>query len=75
MSDDIDKRIQNIFQLLQKDSRTVFYASTNISNNLLKKLRKSPYEKDIVFKEFYEKLQNKDILKEIDQISTNNSIF
>ena len=68
MSDDIDKRIQNIFRLLQKDSRSVFYASTNTSNNLLKKLRKSPYEKDIVFKEFYEKLQNKDILKESDQI-------
>ena len=75
MSDDIDKRIQNIFRLLQKDSRSVFYASTNISNNLLKKLRKSPYEKDIVFKEFYEKLQNKDILKEIDQIPLTTPFF
>ena len=75
MSDDIDKRIQNIFRLLQKDSRSVFYASTNISNNLLKKLRKSPYEKDIVFKEFYEKLQNKDILKEIDQIPLATPFF
>ena len=75
MSDDIDKRIQNIFRLLQKDSRSVFYASTNISNNLLKKLRKSPYEKDIVFKEFYEKLQNKDILKESDQIPLTTPFF
>ena len=75
MSDDIDKRIQNIFRLLQKDSRSVFYASTNILNNLLKKLRKSPYEKDIVFKEFYEKLQNKDILKEIDQIPLTTPFF
>ena len=75
MSDDIDKRIQNIFRLLQKDSRSVFYASTNISNNLLKKLRKSPYEKDLVFKEFYEKLQNKDILKESDQIPLTTPFF
>ena len=42
MNDD-EKRIQNLFKTLQKDSKSVFYASTNLSNNLLKKLKKKRY--------------------------------
>ena len=40
MNDD-DKRIQNLFETLQKDSKSVFCASANLSNNPLTKLRKS----------------------------------
>ena len=40
-----DKRIQNLFKTLQKDSKSVFYASTNLSNNVLKKLKKKSISK------------------------------
>ena len=56
MNDD-DKRIQNLFKTLQKDSKSVFYASTNLSNNVLKKLKKSQYQKDRVFAELYQRLE------------------
>ena len=59
MNDDDGKRIQNLFKTLQKDSKSVFYANTNISKNVLKKLKKSTYQKDHVFSELYQKLEDK----------------
>ena len=40
MNNDDEKRIQNLFKTLQKDSKSVFYVNTNISKNHLKKLNK-----------------------------------
>ena len=35
--DQTNTRIQNLFKILQKDSKTVLYTVTNMSNNLFKK--------------------------------------
>ena len=74
MNDD-DKRIQNLFKTLQKDSKSVFYASSNISNNLLKKLKKSQYQKDRVFAELYQRLEDKNLIKEQNQIPLTTPFF
>ena len=68
MSKDDEKntRIQNLFKTLQKDSRSSFYTSTNISNGLLKKLKKGTYQKDKVFAELYQKLEEKKFYQEND---------
>ena len=62
------KRIQNLFNALQNDSKSVFYASPTITKKLLKKLDKSPYQKDRVFNEIYQKLDDKDFAKTVDKI-------
>ena len=68
MNNDNDKkRIQNLFSTLQNDSKSVFYLNTTITKKLLKKLDKSPYQKDRVFKEIYQKLEDKE-LAETDKI-------
>ena len=62
------KRIQNLLNALQNDSKSVFYASPTITKKLLKKLDKSPYQKDRVFNEIYQKLDDKDFAKTVDKI-------
>ena len=74
MNDD-EKRIQNLFKTLQKDSRSVFYSSTILSNNLLKKLKKSRYQKDQVFAEPYQRLEDKNFNQEQDQIPLTTPFF
>ena len=75
MNDDDEKRIQNLFKTLQKDSKSVFYATTNLSNNLLKKLKKSAYQKDRVFSELCQKLEDKNFDKNTDQIPLTTPFF
>ena len=75
MNDDNDeKRIRNLFSALQKDSKSVFYANPNIKK-LLKKLNKSAYQKDRVFNELYQKLEDKDFNKNIDKIPLRTPFF
>ena len=74
MNDD-DKRIQNLFKTLPKDSKSVFYASTNLLNNVLKKLKKSQYQKDRVFAELYQRLEDKNFIKEQNQIPLTTPFF
>ena len=60
MNDDNKKKhIQNLFSALQNDSKSVFYLNSTITKKLLKKLDKSPYQKDRVFKGIYQKLEVK----------------
>ena len=69
MNDDNDKkRIQNLFSTLQNDSKSVFYLNTTITKKLLKKLDKSPYQKDRVFKEIYQKLEDRELAEADDKI-------
>ena len=69
MNDDNDKKhIQNLFSTLQNDSKSVFYLKTTITKKLLKKLDKSPYQKDRVFKEIYQKLEDKELAETDDKI-------
>ena len=69
MNDDNDKkRIQNLFSTLQNDSKSVFYLNSSITKKLLKKLDKSPYQKDRVFKAIYKKLEDKELAEADDKI-------
>ena len=75
MNDADEKRIQNLFKTLQKDSKSVFYAVGNLSKNVLRKLRKSRYQKDLVFAELYQKLEDKDFNKNNDRIPFTTPFF
>ena len=54
-----NKRIQNWFRNLQKDSKIVFHFISNLSRALLNKAKKSTYGKDIVFVNLYNQLEDK----------------
>ena len=54
-----NKRIQNLFRNLQKDSKSVFYSISNLSRALLNMAKKSTYGKDIVFVNLYNQLEDK----------------
>ena len=69
------KRIQNLFTALQNDSKSVFYANPIITKKLFKKLEKSPYQKDRVFNEIYQKLDDKDFNKTVDRIPLRTPFF
>ena len=69
------KRIQNLFTALQNDSKSVFYANPTITKKLLKKLEKKPYQKDRVFNEIYQKLDDKDFNKTVDRIPLRTPFF
>ena len=75
MNTDDEKRIQNLFKTLQKDSKSALYANTSISKNLLKKINKSSYQKDRVFNELYQKLEDKNFDKGNDKIPLRTPFF
>ena len=54
-----NSRIQNLFRNLQKDPRNVFYLVGNLSKSILNKATKSVYEKDKVFVNLYNQLEDK----------------
>ena len=68
MDDEKNKRVQNLFKTLQKDPKSVFYTATNITNTLLKKIKKSIYEKDKVFTKLYESLEDKNFYQKTDKL-------
>ena len=54
-----NNRIQNLFRNLQKDPRSVFYSVGNLTKSILNKANKSIYEKDKVFVNLYNQLEDK----------------
>ena len=52
-------RIQNLFRNLQKDPKSIFYAIESLSRTILNKARKSAYDKDKVFVNLYDQLEDK----------------
>ena len=58
-SDIKNNRIQNLFKNLQKDPRSIFYSIGNLSRSILNKARKSTYDKDKVFVNLYNQLEDK----------------
>ena len=54
-----NNKIQNLFRNLQMDPRSVFYPVGNLSNSILNKATKSVYEKDKVFVNLYNQLEDK----------------
>ena len=69
MNNDNDKkRTKNLFSALQNDSKSVFYLNSTLTKKLLKKLEKSPYQKDHVFKNIYKNLEEKEITEADEKI-------
>ena len=52
-------RIQNLFKTMQNDPKSVFYSIGNLSKTIINKAKKSVYDKDKVFINLYEKLEDK----------------
>ena len=60
MNSDIKtNRIQNLFRNLQKDPKSIFYAIESLSRTILNKARKSAYDKDKIFVNLYDQLEDK----------------
>ena len=62
-SDIKNNRIQNLFRNLQKDPKSIFYSIENLSRTILNKARKSTYDKDKVFVNFYNQLEDKNFYR------------
>ena len=54
-----NNRIQNLFKNLPKDPRSMFYSIGNFSRSILNKARKSTYDKEKVFVNLYNQLEDK----------------
>ena len=59
-------RIQNLFKNLQKDPKSIFYAVENLIRTILNKARKSIYDKDKVFVNLYNQLEDKNFYQNND---------
>ena len=58
--DELLKRVNNLFNNLQKNTYSVFYlAGNNVSKTLLGKVQKSVFEKDRVFLNLYKQLEDR----------------
>ena len=58
-----DEQVKKLFRLLQSYSPSVFCAEKKIIKNLLKKAKSAAYDKDKIFCNLYEQLENKDFNK------------
>ena len=54
-----NNRIQNLFRNLQKGPKSLFYSIENLSRTILNKARKPTYDKDKVFVNLYNQLEDK----------------
>ena len=57
------KRIKNLYNALRNDANSIFYATSQITKNLIRKAKNSLYKKDKVFFNMYDNLdkENKKI--------------
>ena len=58
---EIYRRTKNLYNALKTDEQSVFFASEKTNKHLVKKAKKSSYEKDKVFLTFYNNLGNVNI--------------
>ena len=73
MSTQINKLKKN-YKKLEKDANSILFAKDEINNNLIKKLKKSCYDKDKLFINLYIKLENINDLFEKSTMPTKTSI-
>ena len=52
------KRSKKLYNTLKKDEESVFFASERINKQLIKKIKRSKYEKDIIFLRLYNIIEN-----------------
>ena len=46
------KRTKNLYNVLKKDEESILFASERLNKQFLKKIKRSKYEKDIIFQSF-----------------------
>ena len=56
------KRTKNLYNALKEDEESVLFASEQLTNQLIKKVKKSNYEKDNIFLKLYNKIENVNVL-------------
>ena len=64
------KRTKNLCNALKEDEESVLFASEQLNNQLIKKVKKSNYEKDNIFLKLYNKIENVNIKEEKEIIPT-----
>ena len=52
------KRTKNLYNVLKKDEESILFASERLNKQLLKKIKRSKYEKDIIFLKLYNQVEN-----------------
>ena len=52
------KRAKNLYNALKKDDESVLFATEKINKQLIKKIKRSKYEKDIIFLRRYNTIEN-----------------
>ena len=58
------ERLKNVYQILKRDEESVLFASDQLNKQLIKKVKKSRYEKDSVFVNLYDKIKHVNIEEE-----------
>ena len=59
---EIKKQVKNLFKKLLTDENSIFHSAEKITKNLLKKAKKSLYEKDEVFYKLYSQIEDRNVL-------------
>ena len=58
------ERLKNLYKILKRDEKSVLFASDQLNKQLIKKVKKSRYEKDSVFINLYDKVKHVNIDEE-----------
>ena len=58
------ERLKNLYKTLKRDEESVLFASDQLNKQLIKKVKKSRYEKDSVFINLYDKVKHVNIEEE-----------
>ena len=58
------ERLKNLYKILKRDEESVLFASDQLNKQLIKKVKKSRYEKDSVFINLYDKVKHVNIEEE-----------
>ena len=64
------KRTKNLYNALKEDEESVLFAREQLTNQLIKKVKRSNYEKDNIFLKLYNKVENVNIKEEKEIIPT-----
>ena len=58
------ERLKNLYKILKRDEESVLFARDQLNKQLIKKVKKSRYEKDSVFINLYDKVKHVNIEEE-----------
>ena len=63
------KRTKNLYNMLKKDEESVLFGSEKLNKNLIKKIKRTSYEKDNIFLRLYESVERVNV-DEVNEIPT-----